>query len=297
MARCGPPGRSGTDARSRPLLTAMRWAASYCGAMSSKERFVNVDMPAGGWGSAQTTGSLLLHEHVLLKGSRVLLHQNKPDGFACVSCSWAKPAQPHFIEACENGIKATAWEITSKRTPPEFFEQHPLGELRGWSDLRSRTRGASPRRCAGTPRGQVCARRGRRPLPTSAVGSRAGARIGDLLRLGPCIARDRLPLPAVRPPVRLQQLARQLEHVPREHVGGPCRKPSACRSVRWSSRTSSTPTAYFSSGRMSEPTARGCCITYRMRDAAACPSSPSTPCVNAAWSVSQPALAEGNATG
>ena len=102
--------------------------------MSSKERFVNVDMPAGGWGSAQTTGSLLLHEHVLLKGSRVLLHQNKPDGFACVSCSWAKPAQPHFIEACENGIKATAWEITSKRTPPEFFEQHPLGELRGWSD-------------------------------------------------------------------------------------------------------------------------------------------------------------------
>lgn len=100
----------------------------------SQEHFEDVHIPAGGWGSAKTTGSLLRHEHVLLKGSRVLLHQNKPDGYACVSCSWAKPAKPHVIEACENGIKATAWEITSKRAPPEFFEQHTLRELCDWSD-------------------------------------------------------------------------------------------------------------------------------------------------------------------
>jgi hypothetical protein len=98
-------------------------------------RFEEVDVPAGGWGSAQTTASLLLHEHTLLKGSRVLLHQNKPDGYACVSCSWAKPAKPHVIEACENGIKATAWETTSKRTTPEFFAQHTVTELLSWSDL------------------------------------------------------------------------------------------------------------------------------------------------------------------
>ena len=91
-------------------------------------------MPTGGWGSAKTTTSLLLHEHVLLKGGRVILSQNKPDGYACVSCSWAKPAHPHSIEACENGIKATAWEITSKRTPPEFFAQHTVTELLSWSD-------------------------------------------------------------------------------------------------------------------------------------------------------------------
>jgi molybdopterin-dependent oxidoreductase alpha subunit len=103
--------------------------------MTEKERFEEPTMPAGGWGSANTTTSLLRHEHVLLKGGRVIMHQNKPDGYACVSCSWAKPAHPHAIEACENGIKATAWEITDKRTPPEFFEKHTVTELLSWSDL------------------------------------------------------------------------------------------------------------------------------------------------------------------
>ena len=44
------------------------------------------------------------------------MKQNKPDGFMCVSCSWAKPAKPHPFEFCENGAKATAWEITPKTT-------------------------------------------------------------------------------------------------------------------------------------------------------------------------------------
>lgn len=102
--------------------------------MTDQERFEPVDVPSGGWGSVKTTASLLLHEHALLNGTRVLAHQNKPDGFACVSCSWAKPAHPHAIEACENGIKATAWEITAKRTPPEFFAERTVTELLGWSD-------------------------------------------------------------------------------------------------------------------------------------------------------------------
>jgi molybdopterin-dependent oxidoreductase alpha subunit len=103
--------------------------------MNDEPHFEEVDGPAGGWGSAKTTASALLHEHDLLKGSRVVLHQNKPRGYACVSCSWAKPAHPHSIEACENGIKATGWEITPKRTPPEFFAQHTVTELLSWSDL------------------------------------------------------------------------------------------------------------------------------------------------------------------
>jgi len=102
--------------------------------MADREHFETVDVPAGGWGSAQTTASLLLHEHTLLKGGRVVMHQNKPDGYACVSCSWAKPAHPHAIEACENGIKATAWELTAKRTTPEFFAEHTVTELLDWSD-------------------------------------------------------------------------------------------------------------------------------------------------------------------
>jgi molybdopterin-dependent oxidoreductase alpha subunit len=98
------------------------------------EHFESGEIPSGGWGSVKTTTSLLLREHVVLKGSRVLLHQNKTDGFACVSCSWAKPAHPHSIEACENGIKATAWEITTKRAPPTFFADHTVTELLQWSD-------------------------------------------------------------------------------------------------------------------------------------------------------------------
>ena len=38
------------------------------------------------------------------------------------------------FEFCENGAKASAWELTSLRTTPEFFAQHTCTELRGWSD-------------------------------------------------------------------------------------------------------------------------------------------------------------------
>jgi anaerobic selenocysteine-containing dehydrogenase len=44
------------------------------------------------------------------------------------------PSSTNFFEFCENGAKATAWEITSKTTTPEFFAQHSLAELRAWSD-------------------------------------------------------------------------------------------------------------------------------------------------------------------
>jgi molybdopterin-dependent oxidoreductase alpha subunit len=90
---------------------------------------------AGGWGSVHALGTILRQEGVMLKGPPVLAKQNKPDGFACVSCSWAKPADPHAFEFCENGAKATAWEITAKRVDTAFFTQHTVAELEGWSDL------------------------------------------------------------------------------------------------------------------------------------------------------------------
>src|SRR5688572_21287713 len=52
-------------------------------------------MPAGGWGSLQDVTTILLQEHIPIKGAALLKEQNKPDGFACVSCAWAKPAHPH----------------------------------------------------------------------------------------------------------------------------------------------------------------------------------------------------------
>jgi hypothetical protein len=77
---------------------------------------------SGGWGSLKAVTAILLQEKVALKDSTILLKQNKPDGFACVSCSWAKPAHPHTFEFCESGAKATAWDTTSRRMTPEFFE-------------------------------------------------------------------------------------------------------------------------------------------------------------------------------
>ena len=102
--------------------------------MADEKESTGYDGPVGGWASVQEVAGILAKEGVVLHGSRVLMKQNKPDGFACVSCAWAKPAEPHPFEYCQNGAKATAWELTSKRAEPDFFEQHTLAELEGWSD-------------------------------------------------------------------------------------------------------------------------------------------------------------------
>jgi molybdopterin-dependent oxidoreductase alpha subunit len=90
--------------------------------------------PSGGWGSAKSVTNILLREHVAIDGSALLSHQNKPDGYMCVSCAWAKPAKTHPLEFCENGAKATAWEVTTKRTDAAFFRAHRLSDLEAWSD-------------------------------------------------------------------------------------------------------------------------------------------------------------------
>jgi molybdopterin-dependent oxidoreductase alpha subunit len=99
-----------------------------------KAKVESYNAPAGGWGSLKAVLHILTQEEVAVLGSEILLKQNKPDGFMCVSCSWAKPAEPHPFEFCENGAKATAWEITNKKVTPEFFAAHTLSELRSWSD-------------------------------------------------------------------------------------------------------------------------------------------------------------------
>ena len=102
--------------------------------MSKDVKIEQNDDPSGGWGSVKEVTEILMREHVPLTGANLLRFQNKPDGFACVSCSWAKPANPHPFEFCESGAKATAWEVTSKRMTPDFFRQHTLTQLEAWSD-------------------------------------------------------------------------------------------------------------------------------------------------------------------
>lgn len=90
--------------------------------------------PAGGWASLRSVATHLVREEVPLSGSRLLWAQNKPEGFKCVSCAWAKPADHHPFEFCENGAKATLWEATNHRIGPEFFAAHTCKELETWPD-------------------------------------------------------------------------------------------------------------------------------------------------------------------
>ncbi len=102
--------------------------------MSRTPSFKPYHAPAGGWGSARSLGQILSREGVLASGALALTRQNKPDGFQCVSCAWSKPAAPLPFEFCENGAKATAWEITVHRCTPEFFAKHTVTELLDWDD-------------------------------------------------------------------------------------------------------------------------------------------------------------------
>ncbi len=100
----------------------------------SKKETVHYDGPAGGWGSAKGIARIFAKELNAPTVLDTLRRQNKPGGFMCVSCAWTKPANHNPLEFCENGAKATLWELTSRRCTPEFFARHSVTELRGWKD-------------------------------------------------------------------------------------------------------------------------------------------------------------------
>ena len=82
-----------------------------------------------------------------------------------------KRSKPHLAEFCENGGKATAWELTGKRMPAKFFEQHTLTELETWSDHELEVDGrlTVPMRCDATP-SRIATLKSieNMPMPTSA---------------------------------------------------------------------------------------------------------------------------------
>ena len=89
---------------------------------------------AGGWGSLQGIASVMFRERANPAVLETLAWQNKTGGHMCTSCAWGKPADPHVFEFCENGAKATIWDLTSDRCTPAFFARYSVTELRGWSD-------------------------------------------------------------------------------------------------------------------------------------------------------------------
>lgn len=89
---------------------------------------------SGGWGSVRGMAHVLADQAPTPGVLRALWRQNKPGGHVCTSGAWTKPAEPHPFEFRENGAKATIWDLTSRRCTPEFFAEHAVSDLRGWSD-------------------------------------------------------------------------------------------------------------------------------------------------------------------
>ena len=103
--------------------------------MADREDVVGYDGPAGGWGSVKGMSKILGKERNRPAALAQLARQNKTKGFMCTSCAWGKPADPHPFEFCENGAKATLWDLTPNRCTPEFFAEHSVSELKGWKDF------------------------------------------------------------------------------------------------------------------------------------------------------------------
>ena len=102
--------------------------------MSQEKDDGSYEGPAGGWGSVRSLVRKSTDEHAVSAALHELPRQNKPDGFMCVSCAWAKPVPPRPAEFCENGAKATFAELTGRHVERAFFEKHTLSELLGWAD-------------------------------------------------------------------------------------------------------------------------------------------------------------------
>ena len=102
--------------------------------MTDQPEHTEYEGAVGGWGSLRGIAETMGREMSSVGAIDTLRQQNKTGGFMCVSCAWGKPKHPHAFEFCENGAKATLWELTTHRCTPDFFASHTVRELRGWTD-------------------------------------------------------------------------------------------------------------------------------------------------------------------
>ena len=183
---------------------------------------VEYEGASGGWGSLKGISRIELKERAGPGAMDTLKDQNKPGGTMCPSCAWVKPPNPHAFEFCENGAKATLWDLTSRRCGPEFFARHTVSELRGWDgyELEMQGRLTHPLRYDAASDHYV---------ETSwdeaftAIGAQLRAlepKATTFYASGKAGLERVVSVRPVRADVRAQQPARQLQHVPRDHLGG-----------------------------------------------------------------------------
>jgi anaerobic selenocysteine-containing dehydrogenase len=96
----------------------------------------NYHDPAAAWRAAISVGLVLLRQHELIDGARVVFKMNHEDGgYDCTGCAWPDDRHGVIMDICENGIKHATWELTKNKTTPELFANRTASELVTWSDL------------------------------------------------------------------------------------------------------------------------------------------------------------------
>jgi len=92
--------------------------------------------PAAGWGAAMSVGLVMIKQHELIDGTRVVFKMNHENGgYDCPGCALPDDRHGLTMDICENGIKHATWELTKKRSTPEFFASHTVAELSTWTDF------------------------------------------------------------------------------------------------------------------------------------------------------------------
>ena len=115
-----------------PIPPAIGFGPNAGGAFSQED----YHHPAAAWGAAMSVGLVLLRQHELIDGTRVVFDMNHDNGgYDCPGCAWPDDRHGLTMDICENGIKLATWELTKKRATPDFFAAHTVAELSGWSDF------------------------------------------------------------------------------------------------------------------------------------------------------------------
>ncbi len=86
---------------------------------------------AGGFGALKAVLRETKQTTGIIRGAKLLLKVNQPEGFDCPGCAWPDPpaGERTSFEFCENGAKAVFAEGTTRRVDADFFAKWSVSEL------------------------------------------------------------------------------------------------------------------------------------------------------------------------